>query len=172
MKRVYFQEEQKFNQLWIWILMAVSFMLTLGFIIGSMIAAKEAGDTNLNSNDMIIASLILVFFFSTMFLLMYKMKLEVQVTDEGIIYRFYPIILKKKMISKIIIESFEVRKYNAIIEYGGYGVRIGFKKWGKAYNVKGNIGMQLHLKDGVKILFGTQRPEAFKHAMDKMMEKV
>lgn len=38
-----------------------------------------------------------------------------------------------------------VRKYNAITEFGGCGERLAFK--GKAYNVKGNNGLQLEFKN-------------------------
>ncbi|HEY9113877.1 MAG TPA: hypothetical protein VIN10_04210 [Bacteroidales bacterium] len=97
------------------------------------------------------------------------MKLKVKVTDEGISYKFSPIIFKEKYISKDIIERYEIRKYRPILDYGGYGIKVGTNNRGKAFNVKGNIGMQLYLKDGKKVLFGTQRPDSFKYAMDKMM---
>ena len=100
-----------------------------------------------------------------------KMKLEVKLTDEGIVYRFFPIILKEKMVKRDIIESYEIRKYKPILDYGGYGVNVRLNKWGKAFNMKGNIGMQLYLKDGKKVLFGTQRADAFMYAMDKMLSK-
>jgi hypothetical protein len=131
----------------------------------------KSGEDSLSSSDNLIGLLIFILTFSFVFWLIIKMKLEVKVTDEEIIYRFKPIIFKEKVISKNLIESYEVRKYNAIREYRGYGIRMGFRKWGKAFNVSGNIGMQLYLKGGKKILFGTQRPDAFKHAMDKMMGK-
>ncbi|MBJ2175825.1 hypothetical protein JBL43_16340 [Aureibaculum sp. A20] len=51
-----------------------------------------------------------------------------------------------------------VRKYNAITEYGGWGFRgYIFKTGGKAFNVMGNKGIQIVLKNGKKMLIGTQK---------------
>lgn len=129
----------------------------------------ESLDNSSFSSETIVVIITAVFF--VFFWLFLKMKLEVKITDEGIAYRFFPLILKEKMIKRNIIESFEIRKYKPILDYGGYGANFRPNKWGKAFTMKGNIGMQLYLKDGKKILFGTQRPEAFKYAMDKMMGK-
>jgi len=46
----------------------------------------------------------------------------------------------------------------------------GKKGVGKAYNVRGNIGLQLYLQDGKKVLIGTQRGDAFLRAINKLME--
>ena len=40
-------------------------------------------------------------------------------------------------------------------------------KYGKAYNVTGNIGLKLFLKNGKIILLGTQRAQAISYAMEK-----
>jgi len=55
------------------------------------------------------------------------------------------------------VEAAEVRKYKPISEYGGWGLRYGFK--GKAYTVSGKTGLQLYMRAGKNILFGTSRPE-------------
>ena len=51
----------------------------------------------------------------------------------------------------------EVRQYKPLSEYGGWGLRYGSS--GKAYNVSGNIGIQLHFKDGSTLLIGTNKKE-------------
>ncbi|WP_136480594.1 hypothetical protein [Cognatitamlana onchidii] len=53
----------------------------------------------------------------------------------------------------------ETRTYNAISEYGGWGLKGGsfYGNKGLAVNVKGNIGIQLILKDQKKLLLGTQK---------------
>jgi len=104
-----------------------------------------------------------------LFFLFFYVKLVVSVREDGIWYRYPPIIMKEKLIRKDSIEKFEIRKYRPVMQYGGWGVRTGSRKYGKAYNVKGNIGMQLYLKDGKRILFGTERKESFQRAMVKIM---
>lgn len=166
MKKIYFQEEQRFSRVWVWIFLIITFFLASEVIVVSILVG-ESVDNSSFSNETIVLIFTTVFF--AFFWLFLKMKLIVKVTDEGIVYRFFPIILKEKMVKRNIIESYEIRKYRPILDYGGYGVKVGLNKWGKAFNMKGNIGIQLYLKDGKKILFGTQRSEAFKYAMDKML---
>ena len=168
MKKIYFQEVQRFSQIWVWVFLLVTFFLVSEVIVGGILLGESVENSSY-SNETI--ALIFVVAFSAMFWLLIKMKLEVKVTDEGIVYRFFPIILKEKIVKRNLIESYEIRKYRPILEYGGYGIKVGFDKSGKAFNMKGNIGMQLYLKDGKKILFGTQRAEAFKYAIEKMMGK-
>ena len=84
---------------------------------------------------------------------------------------FFPLIFRNKLIAKEEIQRYEIRKYSPIIDYGGWGVRRGFgRKWQKAFNVSGNIGLQLYLTNGKKVLFGTQRSQAILYAMDEMMK--
>ncbi len=61
------------------------------------------------------------------------------------------------------IESAEACTYRPIAEYGGWGVRSG--RGGKAYNVSGNRGVQLVLRDGRRVLVGSRRPEDLLEAM-------
>lgn len=61
------------------------------------------------------------------------------------------------------IEDAFPREYSAMREFGGWGIRVG--KEGKAYNAHGDKGVQLVLKDGSRILIGTQRPEELMDAL-------
>lgn len=63
----------------------------------------------------------------------------------------------KRMIPLSEIASAEVRTYSPIMEYGGWGIRWG--PGGKAYNARGNRGVQLVLRSGERVLVGSQRPE-------------
>ena len=106
-----------------------------------------------------------------LFTLFIKMKLIVKVSETGLYFRFPPLILKEKEIRKDEIQTFSIREYKPVREYGGWGIKYGKRQTGKAYNVKGNIGMQLVLKNNRKVLFGTQRADAFQRAMVKMMKE-
>jgi len=57
-----------------------------------------------------------------------------------------------------------VRKYSPLFEYGGWGLRWSLN--GKAVNVRGNMGIQVVLKNGSRILIGTSNPEDAKMALD------
>jgi len=53
------------------------------------------------------------------------------------------------------IEKFKALEYSPLKEYGGWGIKYGFK--GKAYNVSGNKGVKIFLNNGTNIMFGSQK---------------
>ena len=60
-----------------------------------------------------------------------------------------------------------IRKYNPVLEYGGWGLR------GGAYNMSGNIGLQLILTKKGKmlkkqVLIGTNKPEELSETLQKL----
>lgn len=91
-------------------------------------------------------------------LLFLVLRLKLEIDGKSIQYRFYPFHFSWQTINWSDVASAEVRKYKPLSEFGGWGLRVGFK--GKAYTVSGNKGLQLHLKNGKKVLFGTGRPDA------------
>ena len=64
----------------------------------------------------------------------------------------------RRQISLADVQTVEVRKYNAIKEYGGWGIK-GWTSKSVAYNVSGDTGVQLTLRDGRKVMLGSQRAE-------------
>jgi Family of unknown function (DUF6141) len=63
----------------------------------------------------------------------------------------------------------EARTYRPIMEYGGWGVRWTFHK-GKAYNVRGNRGVQLVLANGKFLLIGSQQADELAAAINARRE--
>jgi hypothetical protein len=171
MNKVLFKEEQQFRQWW-WIVLilgsTVPIMVMNVYALYQQIIRGIPVGNSPAPNGMLIG--IFVFLCLTLWVY-FTLKLEVWIDQEGIHYRFFPLIIKNKLISKVQIQRFEIRKYNPIIDYGGWGVRRGFgRKWQRAYNVSGNIGLQLYLTNGKKVLFGTQRSQAIMYAMEEMMK--
>jgi hypothetical protein len=171
MERLLFSEEQRFNQWWLWLIIISSALIsTVPFMIG--IYTQEVLGTPWGNNPgstgllvfVLIADLIIMLGVVWLFL---KMSLQVQIKEGGLHYRFPPLIIKWKSIAKEEIESFKIRNYRPVVEYNGWGIKGGSRN--RAYNVSGNIGLQLFLKNGRKVLFGTQRSQAIKYAMEKMM---
>jgi hypothetical protein len=172
MKKSYFEEEQCFCGFWIYtfiiLVYAIPVIPTLAALYSQVILGVPYGDEPTTDRALVILLIVLLVLFVLTFLLFAKMKLFVRVNEQGLWYRYTPFIVKERLIAKDDIEEYELRKYSPIREYGGWGIRYAWTKGGKVYNVKGNIGMQLYLKDGKKILFGTQQGEAFLEAMKKM----
>jgi len=172
MKKIYFSEEQCICGFWLYtftvIVYAIPIIPTLVALYSQVILGIPYGDEPTTDRALLILLLFLIAMLILTLLLFSKMKLIVRVNDQGLWYRYPPFIVKERLIGKDEIEKYELRKYSPIREYGGWGIRYSWSKGGKVYNVKGNIGLQLYLKDGKKILFGTQQGEDFLRAMDKL----
>jgi hypothetical protein len=173
MEKVLFKESQQFRQWWqiVFILIATvpSMVMCLYALFQQMVMGKTVGNSPAPNGVMIAVFLGLC----VLLWILFSLKLEVWIDQQGIHYRFFPMIPKSKLISKEEILRFEIRKYKPFLEYGGYGIRKGlWNKWGKAYSVEGNTGLQLYLKNGKKVLFGTHLPQSMEYAMKKIVEPV
>ncbi|MDA9349067.1 hypothetical protein N9R21_04810 [Polaribacter sp.] len=148
-----FKEEQRFRQVWLMVLLGFSLLVPVGLIIREYIKDNTSITTNefLGSLIGIIASVLLIFIF----------KLSTRIDEKGIHYQFFPFHFSMKTLLWSEITKAEIRTYDPIGEYGGWGLRYSFnKKKGNAVNVSGDIGIQLTLKNGKKLLIGTQKKEA------------
>ena len=174
MNKILFKEEQKFGSPGLYISMGLIYATPTAiflyafyqqFILKIPFGNKPMSDTGL----LIMASLIFVVLIGSAYLL-FGSKLITTVTNENLVITFKPLTGKTISFDKTNIDKYEIREYKPTMEYGGYGVKQGKKGVGKAYNVSGKVGLQLYLKDGKKILIGTQRGDALVRAMGKMIE--
>ncbi|ASV31322.1 hypothetical protein CJ263_14485 [Maribacter cobaltidurans] len=111
--------------------------------------------------------LILTFFFVLVILvLVYRIALSTQIDEKGIHFRFFPFQRNNKVILWADMDKCYTRKYSPIGEFGGWGYRgIGRKK--KAYNIRGNMGIQVVLKTGKMLLIGTQKPNEAQQTINR-----
>ena len=93
-------------------------------------------------------------------------KLETIVRSDGFYVRLFPLHLRFRKFTAEQIQSHYARKYRPILEYGGWGIRYTFSDKGKAYNARGNLGVQLELSTGSRLLIGSQKPEELNQALD------
>jgi len=151
-----FKEDQKFTQPLIYIGLSIATIVIFFPIIKEwdtitqLPLNKQLGSL---SGGIIICLVALLFLF---------LNLNTRIDEKGISYKFAPFHFKSKLINWKEVDKAYLRKYDAISEYGGWGIKGGIpwsKGNGKAYNVKGNIGLQLKLKNGNKILIGTQKKD-------------
>ena len=132
-----FQEKQKFIQWWLWLII---FTLTV-------ISFMPKENNSFNYVYILFGCLIPIFF--------YLMELRIKVDNIGIHYQFYPFHIKYNTFFYNEITKIEAVMYKPILEYGGWGIKQGFK--GKAYNVHGKYGVKIYLKSGKNVLFGSQK---------------
>ena len=155
MEQPYFKETQRFwDVLWIK-------LLFFGILaIASYSQYSEAGANGFLSVEFLSVITAILFVVA----LFYVMKLEVSFDAYGINYRFFPFHIKTYRINWSEIDVMYIRPYSPIGEYGGWGIRFGMMGSGTAYNISGNIGLQV-MTGKRRILFGTKQPEAMEQAL-------
>jgi len=158
---VSFRETQYFRQKWIVGVIAGITVLMWYAVIVQLLLKKPLGNNPAPDFVLIIFWIVFGLIFPLFFL---KLRLLTEVRDDGIYIKFVTINKDFIRIGFDEIDTCEIRKYRPIVEYGGWGVKYG--SGGKAYNVSGNMGLQLKLKNGKSVLIGTQRPEEFKLAVE------
>lgn len=162
-----FKEEQRFTQTWLLALLAISAMVPIAITI------KEyaAENSTMTLKELLTTLFIVVISMS----LICVFKLKTRIDETGIHYQFFPFHISLKKIAWSEIEKATTRKYDAISEFGGWGLKGGLfwkKSNGIAYNVKGDIGVQLKLTNGKKILIGTQKRAEIDRVLEKYEHKI
>lgn len=164
MAEIYFEEKQSFNQWWIWLILIISAGIWLWGVIQQIIfnipfGNNPASDLGLLLMGLVVALPIVLFLLA---------KMKTQVRSDGIYYKMTPFFGFRK-IDKTQIESWYVRDYKPIEEYGGWGIRFSLKRSnGWAFNVSGKTGLQMELLSGKRILLGSRQPGDLKQAMMKL----
>ncbi|MCX7015272.1 MAG: DUF6141 family protein [Candidatus Sumerlaeota bacterium] len=163
-----FREEQRLNQLWLWRITQLILVITFLVVVGAGVAVvamelrhpSPFGAREAVLNLAILAAVALVVGLLTFL----PFRLIAEVRRDGLYVRFIPFHRSFLRFGWDEIETYEARAYRPILEYGGCGLRYSFRH-GKAYNVSGNRGVQLVLKNGKRLLIGSQRADEFTAAI-------
>ncbi|WP_405208338.1 hypothetical protein [Aquimarina sp. LLG6339-5] len=152
---IHYTEKQKFSQSWLWVSILVSGIVALLYLFNN----KDVGTTTI----IITASSFLL-----VILIFAVIKLETQIKNDGIYIRFFPFHIKFIQYDWSSIKQLYIRKYDPIYEYGGWGIRMNIRGKGKAFNISGNIGLQLEFQNNKKLLIGTNKPKKLSEALKKI----
>jgi len=167
MQTISFLEVQRFKIWWAWLGVAAMNIFFLYAIVQQVILGKPFGDKPAPDFVLIIiaAFLLLLLVFLT------SIRLRTNITGKGIRYRFYPFQLKETVIEWHDLKDAYMREYHSLYEYGGWGLRTGNGKNGKAINTSasGKIGLQLQFNDGKLLLIGTKRPDEIQAILEAVI---
>ena len=148
---IIFEEKQRFTQWWLWVILLSFPIISFG----------PFDENPINLYYVLIGLGIPLLF--------YTFQLRIKVNAEGLHYQFSPFHFKSHTIKIEDIEKFKAMEYSPLKEYGGWGIRFGFK--GKAYNVSGNKGVKVHLSNGRNILFGSLKYKDLEKALKKIKKQ-
>lgn len=164
-----FQETQRFRQQWLWLIVIVALLPSVGAmgygVWRQVILGKPFGDRPASNLSLLFAFALVLVVAAVLIAVLWSARLDVSVDDREVLIRFRPFHIKGRSIALGEIAEARARKYRPIAEYGGWGVRMGFG--GMAYNVSGNEGVQLVLTNGKRILIGSQRSGQLEAAIQR-----
>ena len=169
----YYKEIQKFTQTWLWALLGVSLIPSVGFItygfLSQLLTGIPWGDKPMSDVGLTILTVSIWVIMGGILAMFISAELQFEIKDKAIYYRFTILSPKLKRIGMEDLESWEVRRFG-FFEFGGYGVRHKLNKT-TAFIVKGRMGLELKLKEGKTIMIGTQKPEEVKKAIQNEWDR-
>jgi len=151
MAEILFEEVQQFKQKWVeGLLLLVNTFLIVIYFVEVIFNDHPSHEARMSLISSIIVCGLITF-------LIRRTKLITQITPDGIQVRFAPFQRRFQRYRWADIDQLFIRTYNPLLEYGGWGLRIGPS--GSAYNASGNTGLQLVLRGNYRVLIGTEKPE-------------
>ena len=162
-----YREIQYFNQPWLRIIIILPAAAVLASFVFTLSHDTPIGNMGTVQDDW--ANWLFIFVVTFTFpVIFFSSKLVIEVTKEGIRYRFYPFHIHWHRLLWNDIQTADARVYRPIREYGGWGIRFG--RYGKAYNVSGNEGVLVTLTKGETIMFGSRQMNDFEVAIKMAMK--
>lgn len=172
--RIFYKEKQLFRKTKGFYFLLI-FVLTIVLIFGvELFEQTWDQDTNAFTRNAdptflkVFAVLLLLKLY--IFITALRLKLEVVVSDKSISYKLPPK-LKKQIIQKEELKSYELKKGKSVGRYSGSAFRCIFGVRRKAFVFKGDYAIHLHLTNGTGVLLGTQSPAMFAEALNRLKRK-
>jgi hypothetical protein len=148
-----FQEVQHFRQWWMWVVvLAVAAFMWVGFVtqivLGQPYGSKPMPDALMWAFTLLFGLGLPAFFVA--------LRLLTEVFADRLVVGLAP--FPRRTIPLADIAEAQAVTYRPLADYGGWGVRRAGSR-GTAYNASGDRGVQLVLRDGRRVLVGSQRPQ-------------
>lgn len=157
--RFLFEEEQRFRQPWL--ILVVVFICAIVFTSVSLtVRSLTAGQLGTLGVVWMVSGIVAS---ALVVMVLCVARLRVRVDSRALEISFRPFVHRRIALRDI--AHFESRSYRPLIDAGGWGVHYSFTGKGWAYNVSGDRGVQIKLKNGGWLLIGSQKPDELAKAI-------
>lgn len=146
-----FIKNQRFNQWWLWVLLTTSLAVPV-ILLFNEATAKSGGFSGI-----IIIVLVIILFV--------VMRMRTTITKQNIQLIYFPFVWKTINLADI--EAMKVINYGFV---GSWGIRL-WTSYGTVYNVRGNKGLHIKLKNGKQLVIGTQKPQELENVVELLNTK-
>ncbi|MHC5066427.1 MAG: DUF6141 family protein [Planctomycetota bacterium] len=154
-----FEETQRFSQPWIWAILLPLMAMAWYSAYEQLARGRPVGDDP--APDWVIW-IVFGLVGVGIPLLLGLGRMRTTVGKGELLIDYLPLARKRIPLDDIV--SHEACTYRPLLEFGGWGVR-WWPGRGMAYNVKGNEGVRLVLRNGKKVLVGSQRAKELDAAL-------
>jgi hypothetical protein len=154
-----YYEKQYFTQWWLWLIMLTAAIPLFLIALYNGPVLRSDSVYSMSQFLLLLACCILPFVFLKM------MYLETKMDQEGIQIRFFPLVRRTWRWSEM--TRAEIVNYGFV---GGWGIRL-WTQYGTVYNIRGDEGLAFELKNGKKILVGTQKQKELQNFLNPVLEK-
>lgn len=156
-----YREVQSLWRHWPWLVVLVLglaglfwFVFVVQILQGSPVGARPGSDAAVLGLWGAFGVLVPLFFLAV--------HLRIEVQRDALCFRFFPL-LRMRRIPLEEIKECRVVRYRPILDYLGWGIRIGSHGW--AYTVRGSRGVEIIREDGSRFILGSQMPEELAAAL-------
>ena len=162
--QTYFHEEQRIRQLGFRLSVLAAALPAWGLLFGILLEP-------IRSDARAMSGILGTWFFIGVALPAFvtAVKLTTEVRADGVYYCFSPLHLSFRRIGFDEMGRYEALRYRPLLEYGGWGLRIRYRR--RAYSISGDRGVRFTLPDGRTILLGSLKAEAFASAISRAREE-
>lgn len=162
---ILFEEEQYFRKPLLWsLVLAISAFLTFTFVSQSLLGIPMGSNP---LPDILLFALWLLVGLGLPILLG-SMVLITRVYTDQVTIQMWPIHQKVRKYELRTIRKAVKVKYKPIIEFGGWGIRVGTR--GKAYTISGNRGVQLYLEGSKPPIIGSRRSFELMETINRQLD--
>jgi hypothetical protein len=156
-----FHENQSYKGTWLIYFILLIELPTLILLIVLFFTSEE-------KQELGIALVVVIGIMSLIMTLLFHIKMETRIDDQGIHYRYLPFIRTWRLIPKASILSVEVISFNPIMNYGGWGMK--GNRTTKLYNLTGDQGVLINTGDSKKVLLGTLKAKELRSFLEDWTE--
>jgi len=162
-EKVLFREVQRVCQWWIWLVVIVLAAFAWWTFLSQIVGGAPVGTTPAPDTIVWILAILIGIALPTFTL---AVNMTTIVESDAVVVRYFPIYRRTVNLREI--RSCRARDYRPIRDFGGWGIRWGFRR-GMAYTVSGSRGVELELTSGRKLLIGSRRPEELAAAITQKL---
>lgn len=145
-----YEEQQKLRQWYVWLILVLSLLLSIGFLVNSFVNYMEGAP---GASSFIVLAVLILFICLFFVISTAGSRLNVVATKEAIHFQWIPLNNKFNKVNWQNVKSIQMIRYKSM----GYGMRIS-EKYGSIYNAFGGYAINIITRGGNQFLVGTSNP--------------